>query len=80
MSALSAPYMHDEAAAFAHVADMFWVDGPVCPACGVIGNAYELKGVRSKMSKKHPEGVERPRSQEMQRLWQAVHSLHGYDL
>lgn len=59
MSALSAPYMHDEAAAFAHVEGMLWADGPVCPKCGVVDNAYELKGVRSKASKKNPEGVER---------------------
>jgi len=59
MSALSAPYMHDEAAAFAHVEAMLWADGPVCPACGVVNNAYALKGVRSKPSKKNPEGVER---------------------
>ena len=59
MSALSAPYMHDEAAAFAHVEAMLWANGTVCPHCGVAGNAYELKGVRSKPSKKNPEGVER---------------------
>ena len=56
MSALSAPYMHDEAAAFAHIEAMLWPDGPVCPKCGVIGEAYELKGVRTKPSKKNPEG------------------------
>ena len=58
-SVLSAPYMQDEAAAFAHIEAMLWPDGPVCPFCGVIGNAYALKGVRSKASKKNPEGVER---------------------
>ena len=51
--------MHDEAAAFAHFEAMLWADGPVCPHCGVVGNAYELKGVRSKPSNKNPEGVER---------------------
>ena len=56
MSALSAPYMHDEAAAFAHVEAMLWPDGPICPKCGVIGEAYELKGVRTKPSKKNAEG------------------------
>ena len=56
MSVLSAPYLHDEAAAFAHVEAMLWPDGPVCPACGVVDEAYELKGVRSKKSKKCPEG------------------------
>jgi len=38
---------------------MLWPAGPVCPKCGVIGEAYELKGVRSKPSKKRPEGKER---------------------
>ena len=31
----------------------------VCPFCGVVDRAYALKGVRSKPSKKNPEGVER---------------------
>ena len=59
MSVLSAPYMHDEAAAFAHVEAMLWVDGPVCPHCGVVDSAYRLTGVRTKASKKNPEGKER---------------------
>jgi transposase-like protein len=59
MSILSKAYMHDEAAAFAHVEAMLWPDGPVCPHCGVIDSAYRLEGVRSKPSKKNPEGVER---------------------
>lgn len=59
MSVLSAPYMHDEAAAFAHVEAMLWPEGPVCPHCGVIDRAYKLEGVRSKASKKNPEGKER---------------------
>lgn len=56
MSALSAPYMHVEAAAFAHVEAMLWPSGPVCPKCGVVDNAYVLNGVRTKPSKKNPEG------------------------
>ena len=59
MSVLSKPYMHDEAAAFAHVEAMLWADGPTCPHCGNCDNIYELKGVFSKPSKKNPEGVER---------------------
>lgn len=59
MSVLSAPYMHDEAAAFAHVEAMLWPEGPVCPHCGVVDRAYRLEGVRSKPSKKNPEGKER---------------------
>ncbi len=56
MSALLAPYMHDEAAAFAQIEAKLWPDGPTCPKCGTVGEVYELKGVRSKRSKKNPEG------------------------
>ena len=56
MSVLSARHMHDEAAAFAHVEAALWPHGPVCPCCGTVNEAYELNGVRSKPSKKHPQG------------------------
>lgn len=59
MSVLSAKYMHNEAAAFEHVESMLWTDGPVCPHCGVVDSAYRLTGVRTKPSKKNPEGKER---------------------
>jgi len=59
MSILSKPYFHDEKAAFAELEKVLWPDGPVCPHCGEKGNIYKLEGVRSKPSKKHPEGVER---------------------
>lgn len=59
MSVLSKAYMHDEAAAFAHVESIIWPDGPVCPHCGVVDSAYKLEGVRTKASKKNPEGKER---------------------
>jgi transposase-like protein len=59
MSVLSRPYFHDEAAAFTHVEEILWPEGPVCPKCGVVDNAYKLNGVRTKPSKKNPNGVER---------------------
>jgi transposase-like protein len=59
MSVLSAPYVHDEAAAFAHVEAMLWPTGPICPACGSATAPYVLNGVRSKPSTKNPEGVVR---------------------
>jgi transposase-like protein len=58
-SVLNEPYFHDEAAAFAALEAILWHDGPVCPHCGVVGRAGRLEGVRSKPSKKHPEGIER---------------------
>jgi transposase-like protein len=59
MSILSAPHFHDEAAAFAELEAILWPEGPVCPHCGGTDRIYALNGVRSKPSKKHPEGVER---------------------
>ena len=59
MSVLSKPHFHDEAAAFAYVEAIIWPEGPFCPHCGNAEKIYELKGVRSKPSKKHPEGAER---------------------
>ena len=59
MSALSLNYLHDEAAAFAELERLMWPDGPVCPHCSGMDRVYALKGVRSKPSKKSPEGVER---------------------
>ena len=57
MSVLSKPYFHDEAAAFAHVEATLWENGPVCPHCGGVERIYVLNNVRSKPSKKNPEGV-----------------------
>ena len=56
MSVLSAKYMHDEAAAFEHVEAMLWQAGQVCPHCGVVDDVVKLTGIRTKASKKHPEG------------------------
>ena len=60
MSVLSSPHFHDEAKAFAFLEDIVWASGVTCPHCGVVnGRVYDLAGVRSKPSVKHPEGVER---------------------
>lgn len=59
MSILTAAHFHDEAAAFAKLESVVWPNGPVCPHCGADKRVYELKGVRSKPSKKNPEGIER---------------------
>lgn len=59
MSVQFKPYMHNEAAAFAHVEAMLWGDEPACPHCGNCTGNYALNGVFSKPSKKNPKGVER---------------------
>lgn len=58
-SVLNEPYFQDEAAAFERLEAIVWKNGPVCPHCGNAGRIYVLEGVRSKASKKNPEGVVR---------------------
>lgn len=57
---LDAACFRDEAAAFAYVEKLMWPTGPVCPHCGAgTDRIGVLKGVRSKATKKNPQGVER---------------------
>ena len=47
MSVLSAPYFHDEAAAFQHLEATLWPQGPVCPKCGGMDRITAVKGGRA---------------------------------
>ena len=52
------PRFFSEEAAFAYVEGQLWSAGPVCPHCRATAEKIgRLEGVRSKPSKKHPEGV-----------------------
>ena len=42
-SALSAPHMINEEAAYAYVEARVWPQGPVCPHCGCTGRVYAIK-------------------------------------
>jgi transposase-like protein len=46
MSALSAPYFHDEAAAYAELEATLWPNGPVCPRCNGQDRITAVKGGR----------------------------------
>ena len=43
-SALSAPYFHDEAAAYAKLESLLWPHGPVCPRCGGLDRITPVRG------------------------------------
>jgi transposase-like protein len=60
-SVLSDARFHNEEAAFAYVEAELWPNGPVCPHCENADSAKigRLEEVRSKPSKKNPEGVVR---------------------
>ena len=44
MTDLTNPIYNNEDAARAHLEAIRWPDGPICPHCGVIGNATKLEG------------------------------------
>ena len=44
MAGLIAPQHQDEKAAREYLEKLLWPDGPVCPKCGLIGEAYKLEG------------------------------------
>jgi transposase-like protein len=46
MFVLSAPYFHDEAAAYAKLERTLWPHGPVCPRCGGLDRITSVKGGR----------------------------------
>jgi transposase-like protein len=56
-SVLSDLRFHNEEAAVEYVESQLWPTGPECPHCGEKDRLGRLKGVRSKPSKKNPEGV-----------------------
>lgn len=49
MSILSATYFHDEQAAYDFVESRLWVNGRVCPKCGVIGQSGKLDGASTRI-------------------------------
>lgn len=59
MSVLAKKHFYCEEAAFEHVESVLWPNGPSCPHCGGVDRIYPLKGVRTKPSKKNPQGIER---------------------
>jgi transposase-like protein len=46
-SALSAPFFHDEAAAYAKLESILWPHGPVCPRCGGLDRITKVRGGRT---------------------------------
>ena len=56
MSNLSAPYLHNEEAAYAFLESVMWPEGPVCPHCGCTGN---VKVIPANPEKRVRHGLKR---------------------
>ncbi len=52
MSLLSAPYFHDEEAAFDKLESILWADGPVCPHCGGLHRVSAIVGKTARIGLK----------------------------
>jgi transposase-like protein len=60
MTDLTSPIFNDEEAARRHFEALRWPDGPVCPHCGSVGNATELKGKSTRPGVYKCKGCEKP--------------------
>ena len=59
-SVLDAAHFHDQYAAFDYVERLVWPNHPVCPHCKAgFERVGFLNGMRTKASRKNPEGLER---------------------
>jgi transposase-like protein len=47
--ALSAPFFHDGAAAYAKLESLLWLHGPVCPRCGGLDRITKVDGKTARM-------------------------------
>lgn len=57
---LTNPIFTDEEAARKHFEALRWPDGPVCPFCGVVGDAHELQGKSTRPGLYKCHGCQKP--------------------
>ena len=78
---LTNPIFHNEDAARAHFEALRWPQGPVCPHCGTVGNATEMKGrtTRPGLYKCKERECRKPFSATMGTLYERSHiPLHKW--
>lgn len=76
-SVLNAPQFQSEVAAFAYVESRLWPEGPVCPHCGVVGEAGELKGKSTRVGLKKCYACRKPFTVRMGTIFESSHlALH----
>jgi transposase-like protein len=69
----------DEAAARKHFEALRWPDGPVCPHCGVVGEATELKGESTRAGLYKCRACQKPFTATMGTLYERSHiPLHKW--
>jgi transposase-like protein len=72
-SILSAPYFHNEEAAYEYVEARLWPHGPTCPKCGVIGNSAKLKGKSTRIGVYKCRDCRKPFTVKVGTIFEASH-------
>ena len=72
-SALNAPHLCDEAAAFAYVEARLWPDGPACPHCGTLGEATRSKGKTTRAGLWNCRACRKPFTVRMGTIFESSH-------
>lgn len=72
-SALNAPHLTDETAAFAYVEAKLWPNGPVCPHCGVVGEASKSQGKTTRAGLWNCRACRKPFTVRMGSIFESSH-------
>jgi len=72
-SALNAPHLTDEKAAFAYVEARLWPHGPTCPHCGTVGEATAMNGKTTRMGLWNCRACRKPFTVRMGTLFESSH-------
>jgi transposase-like protein len=72
-SALNAPHLCDEAAAFEYVEGKLWPSGPVCPHCGVVGEASRSQGKTTRAGLWNCRACRKPFTVRMGTIFESSH-------
>jgi transposase-like protein len=72
-SALNAPHLCDEASAFEYVEGKLWPSGPICPHCGVVGEATRSAGKTTRMGLWNCRACRKPFTVRMGTIFESSH-------
>lgn len=79
MAGIIAAHHHDEDAARVYLEKQLWPDGPVCPKCGLIGEAYKLAGETTRKGLWKCSGCRQPFTVTMGTIFEDSHiPLHKW--
>ena len=72
-SALNAPHLRDDAAAFAYVEARLWPLGATCPHCGTVGEATRSTGKSTRMGLWNCRACRKPFTVRMGTIFESSH-------